>query len=427
MLVTFYDSYSVLSKIYSEGAFIKQALNGTIIEEKNRKTTTKICYGVLDKDITLSYIIKKLSSKTPKSSIRIVLKISLYSIIYLNTPAHAVINTAVELVKKMGKGGMAGFVNALLRNYVRAPIILPNGSDAFSLSIKYSYPEFAVKKLIDGYGEKTAIDIISYDTENTYVRFNKGVDGENYLKTNGYNYETTPFNNLFSVLGFKMDGGFYEGLYTFQSIGSVAICNGVLASEKGDILEDFSAKRLLDVCSAPGGKTVYLADYFNSVTACELHNHRAELINSYASRMGKTNVTVCVKDATEYDANFVNGYDVVLVDAPCSGMGVIKDNPDIKLNRSEADILGLVKTQLDILNNVSKYVKKGGYLCYSTCSVLRDENDGVISKFLQSNDSYIEVKVKSNLNCVNLPYGNAFLPNISGGAGFYFVKLKKIN
>ena len=123
MLVTFYDSYSVLSKIYSEGAFIKQALNGTIIEEKNRKTTTKICYGVLDKDITLSYIIKKLSSKTPKSAIRIVLKISLNSIIYIKTPAHAVINTAGELVKKMGIGGMAGFVYALLRNYVRAPII----------------------------------------------------------------------------------------------------------------------------------------------------------------------------------------------------------------------------------------------------------------------------------------------------------------
>ena len=145
MLITYYDSYSVLTKVYGNKAFIKQAFLDTVIEEKNRSATTKICYGVLDKDITLSFIIKKLASKTPKLAVRILLKIALYAIIYLKTPAHAVINTTVELIKKLGKGGTAGFVNATLRSYLRSPIELPLGDDALSISIRYSCPEYTIE------------------------------------------------------------------------------------------------------------------------------------------------------------------------------------------------------------------------------------------------------------------------------------------
>lgn len=425
MLVTYYDAYCVLTKVYSGGAYIKQALNDTVIEEKNRSQITKICYGVLDKDVTLSYIIKSLCDKSPKLAVRTVLKIGLYSMIYLKTPSYAVANTCVELVKKMGKGGTAGFVNAVLRKYVRDGVELPNNG-VLALSIKYSYPEFIVKKLVDGYGVDVAEKIMSCDDEHTFVRFDNKVNGEEYLNKLNKIYDKTEFFNLFNVKNFKMDEGFYNGEYTFQSIGSVAICNAVLGGSKGEIIEDFSNKALLDVCSAPGGKAVFLADYFKTVTACDIHEHRVSLINSYTNRMNKGNVFAKLIDATVFNKEFSDGFDVVLCDSPCSGTGVLKDNPDIKLNRSENDVANLTCLQLKILNNVSRYVKSGGYLCYSTCSVLREENDGVITEFLKSNLNFVEEKTDSRLPHINLKYGMQFLPHISSGAGFYFVKLKKV-
>lgn len=423
MLVTYYDAYCVLTKVYSDGAYIKQALNDTVIEEKNRNQTTKICYGVLDKDVTLSYIIKKLCDKSPKLAIRTILKIALYSLKYLGTAPHAVCNTAVELIKKLGKGGTSGFVNAVLRKYIRDGVILPNDDSVLALSINYSYPEFAVKRLINDYGIELAKQIMSADKEHTFIRFNKGENGEDYLTKLNKNYQKTQFNSVFLVENFKMDEGFYEGKYTFQSVGSVAICNLVI---DGDSVSNLSSKNLLDTCSAPGGKAVYLAEYFNSVTACDVHEHRVSLINSYASRMNKNNVTAMLLDATEFNSEFSNKFDYVLCDAPCSGYGVIKDNPDIKLNRTEDSIDELSSLQLKILNNASKYVKKGGYLCYSTCSIFRQENDEVIKKFLQNNSEFECEITKSPLPNLTFDYGNAFLPHLSLGAGFYFAKLKRV-
>lgn len=202
------------------------------------------------------------------------------------------------------------------------------------LSLKYSYPEFAVKKLISDYGVETAEKIMSADEEFTFVRFNLDADGEGYLKSINKTYDKTPFTNLYRVKNFKLNDGFYEGLYTFQSIGSVAISEAV-----------GSGDRLLDACSAPGGKAVYLADKFNSVVAEEVYPHRVELIKSYASRMKKYNVSAVLGDGTVINPDFINSFDCVLADVPCSGYGVVKDNPDIKLHRTEENIFELNKTQ----------------------------------------------------------------------------------
>ncbi len=414
MLVTYYDCYNVLSKVYSENTFIKQALNTTSVEERNRKAITKICYGVLDKDITLSYIISKFCDKNPKLSVRILLKIAIYSIKYLNTPAHAVTDNVVKLAKKMGKGGVSGFINAVIRNYVRTGVELPLGNDVKSLSITYSCPEFITKKLIDQYGLETALKILSYDNENTFVRFSKS-GGDVYLKNLGAEFNLTVFDKLYNVKNFKLNEDFYDGLYTFQSIGSVAICS--LAS---------GGNSLLDCCSAPGGKAVLLSDSYNQVFACDVHEHRVELIKSYALRMKKQNVTALNVDATQFNNDFSERFDTVLCDAPCSGTGVMKDNPDIKLNRSENSIKELFNLQLSILSNVSKYVKKGGELIYSTCSILAEENDGVVGNFLKNNKGFQVEKSKSKLQGVETEFGIQFLPHVSSGAGFYVCKLRKL-
>ena len=414
MLITIYDSYNILTKVYSKGEFLKQAIQNTQIEELNRAKVTKICYGVLDKDVTLSYIISKLCDKSPKLCVRTILKISLYLIIYLKNSPYAVTDNAVELLNKLGKSGMKGFLNAILRKFLRDGYEMPTDM-VDNLSIKYSYPKWLVEKLIKDYDMNLVKDVLSYDKENTYIRFSNNVDGENYLQNLALNYEKTPFKNTFLCNGFKMEEGFYLGKYTFQSIGSVAICDNI---ESGN--------HLLDVCSAPGGKAVNLSTKFNRVTATELHKHRVSLIESYVSRMGATNVEVFNMDMSKTHSEFIDKFDAVLVDAPCSGSGVLKDNPDIKLNRKKEDILSLNIDQKNILNCAKNYVLVGGYLYYSTCSILKDENSRIIAEFLKNNDNFIEEKINSKLPSIKDDFGLTYLPNISSGAGFYFCKLKRI-
>ncbi|MBQ3235075.1 MAG: methyltransferase domain-containing protein [Clostridia bacterium] len=415
MLVTYYDAYNVLSKVYSKGSFIKQALLNTQVEPLNKARVTKICYGVLDKDITLNFIISKFCQKAPKLAVKTLLKIGIYSLKYLGTPPHLVTDTLVELCKKLGKQGVSGFLNAVLRRYVREGCEIPQGNGIFALSINYSCPEFIVKKLINSYGLDVTKEFLAYDKERTFIRFNDGVDGLKYLEENNVKYYKTPYLDTFEVEKFTLSGDFYDGVYTFQSIGSRAICALALGGDS-----------LLDCCSAPGGKAVKLSSIYKTVTACDIHEHRVELIKSYATRMNKPNVNAIVKDATVYDEAFDSRFDTVLCDVVCSGSGVMKDNPDIKLNRTDNDILELSKLQLKILKNASRYVKKGGELIYSTCSVLSEENDLVIAEFLKENSGYTIENLNSELNCIKTEYGLQFLPHVSQGAGFYACKIKRL-
>ena len=413
MINYFYDCYQILNKVYSEKTFIKQAISSTFIEEKNRALTIKTCYGVLDKDIELSYYISKLADKNPKLVIRTILKISMYAIKYLEKKDYAVTKNAVELTKKLGKGGMAGFVNAFLRKFISTKIHLPT-EKIENLSVKYSYPLFALKELISVYGIDRAEKIISANNESTCLSF-YDIDGENYLQQKGIEFEKTPFDNVFIAKNFIRNADYDKGLYTYQALGSVAIC---------DIVE--SCNTLLDCCAAPGGKSIRLSYKCDKITSFDIHAHRVELIEEYKRRMNRENIFAFKKDAKVFDQELVEQFDAVLVDAPCSGLGVINDNPDIKLNREESNICELNKEQNSILKTVSNYIKKGGYLYYSTCSVLNSENIDIVNEFLLSTDKFIIEEIDSKLPHENILGTNQFLPDISGGLGFYIAKLKRV-
>lgn len=414
MINWFYDCYQVLNKVYSEKTFVKQAINSTILEEKNRSLTIKTCYGVLDKDIELSYYIKKITEKTPKLAIRTILKIAMYSIKYLQKKPYAVTENAVELTKKLGKKGASGFVNAYLRNFVNNKIDLPNDEIEY-ISVKYSFPKFAIEELLKYYGKERVVQILNVQSDyNTIVFYN--TDGEKYLKRAKANYLATPFDNVYNVKNFVRNKDYDDGVYTFQSLGSVAIC---------DIVEP--CEYLLDCCAAPGGKSIRLSYKCNKVLSFDIHAHRVELINDYKSRMKRDNVEVSLSDATMFDENLIEKFDAVLCDAPCSGLGVTLDNPDIKLNRELENVLELRKQQLSILKNVSKYVKKGGYLYYSTCSILPLENIEIINQFMSDIKGFSIEKINSKLQHEEVLGTNQFLPDISNGVGFYVAKLKRIS
>lgn len=402
-------------RVYGQNAFIKQAINAEPIEPINRATVVKISYGVVENDIFLDYVISKLCEKRPKLPIRVCVKIALYNLYFLKKSPYAVTDSIVELVKKLGKGANAGFINAILRKFISVNYNVQLPRDKISaLSVQYSFPEFFVKKILAEYGEQRAIEIMSYGEAHNYIRFASNVNGEEYLQSRCKSYKKTPFKGLYDAIGFKRDQGYDNGIYTFQSIGSVAICDIVPSGEL-----------LIDCCAAPGGKSVLLAEKFTSVISRELHEHRARLIEGYTQRMSIDNIKVEVADSTVFDKRLQGCADVVLCDCPCSGFGVFKDNPDVKLNRSDESIVELKKIQLAILDTCSKYVKKGGCLVYSTCSILNDENDEVLKAFKPSEKGFEVCELHSPLNALKTTYGLQFLPNISDGAGFYVCKMIK--
>ncbi len=403
-----YDPFLILTKIYSDGAHVKQAIADTYIEEQYRSRTVRIVYGVLENDGYFDFCIKHYAPKSPKLAVRIILKISLYMLLFLDKKRYMVTDCAVALCKKLGKSGVSGFVNAFLRRFDKnaVDVALPSGIEGEA--IRVSYPVYAYELLKKEYGER-AKAIAEARSAGVSVRFEKHAEQyENRPHTK------TPFAGNYIFENFTRDEGFDKGEYTFQSVGSIAICDCVSPCE-----------RLLDCCAAPGGKSVLLAKKCQRVTAFELHEHRVELIRQYKTRMGVNNITEIQKDSAVYDPAYSEAFDAVLCDAPCSGYGTVSENPDIKLFRKKEDLISLAKAQLSILSNVSRYVKKGGVLYYSTCSLFACENDGIVEAFLKTNSEFTVETLDSPLAHDKKKYGLQFLPDTAYGAGFYVCKLQK--
>ena len=406
----FCDPYAILFQVYGSGAYLKQAVSSVPIEELHRARTVKIVYGVMENDLLFDHYIRAYAAKNPKLPVRIILKIALYMLLFMDKKRYMVTDNAVTFAKKLGKGGAGGFINAFLRAFDKDKAVLPK-EEIKNLSVRYSYPEFAVKRLLKEYGED-AEKIMSAKQQGVFVRFACGEEKiKEYIKDSA---QATPFEKTYCFPSFRRDEGYDAGEYTFQSVGSVAICEGVKACEN-----------LLDACAAPGGKSVLLSEKCKKVTSFELHEHRAALIQSYASRMGAKNIEIVCRDSSVYDEAYAEKFDAVLVDAPCSGFGVVNENPDIKFFRKEEDLIEINKTQKRILEACCKYVKKGGMLYYSTCSVFSEENDGVVGGFLKDHTDFAAQDAQSPLPFVHKKYGIQFLPHISMGAGFYFSAMQK--
>ncbi len=421
MNTAFLKSFETLRQVYGNKAFSGIALNKTLAFCKNQDKAliTKIVYGVLDNDIKLNYIISKYVRKLPKGDTLIYLKIGTYCLIELSIPSYAVVNDVAELSKLSGDKYTVGFVNATLKNIaqtVRNFNSYPEDKAEY-LSVKYSYPLWSVNKLIKDYGFDTACNILSFVPGNRQsARFVNPVDCLGVQQKFGVQAQITPFSDAFYIVG-SLCGQSDE--YAVQSLSSMAIAR-ICSSKLGN-------GNFLDCCSAPGGKAVYVKQLCpnSTVTACDIHQHRVQLIDGYASRMNVQIETVC-NDMTEYIAEWNKQFDVVLCDVPCSGFGALDNHPDIKLFRENKDISELMKLQYAILSTCSNYVKIGGYLVYSTCTVFDNENGQNIRKFLKehSDFTYDRIELKEFPNADGKPYYQ-FLPHIDGIQGFYVAVLKR--
>ncbi len=401
-----YDPFQILTKIYSDGARLKQAIADTYIEEQYRSRTVKIVYGVLENDEYFEFCIRHYASKAPKLAVRTILKISLYMLLFMDKKRYMITDCAVSLCKKLGKSGVAGFVNAFLRRFEKSAVdeSLPKGEAGEALALSYPLAEY--QKLKKEYGER-AVSIASAKSSGVSVRFVRGE--EKHLEKT---HIATPFPHNYIFTSFVRDDGFDNGDYTFQSVGSIAICDVISPCEN-----------FLDACAAPGGKSVLLAEKCGRITSFELHAHRVELIRQYKTRMGVKNVEERQKDSSVFDETYAEKFDGVLCDVPCSGFGTVSENPDIKLLSNKRDYAGLKHAQTSILNACSGYVKKGGALYYSTCSVFDEENDQIVAEFLKTHLEFEAENIVSPLAHERKKYGLQFLPDTAFGAGFYVAKL----
>lgn len=416
-------SYDILSKIYREKTYSSLALYRVLEKEPEADLIYKIVLGVLDHNVELEYIISNLTQKSPQTAVKIILKQGIFCIKYMDSlPDYAVINNHVELTKIIGKKQVSGFVNAVLKKVARGEYSLPDEKNKIEYyNVKYSKPVWLVEKLIADYGENTAVNIMSAAPyELTHIRVNtlkiSNSELENYLKSNDIEFLPSEAGGYLLKLTAKIKQLFNEGKITYQSITSMFAVSA---------LDVKNHQKVLDICSAPGGKSALIAEQNcdGTVLACDLYPHRISLVNSYAKRMGIKNIQTQVMDATEFEPVMVKQFDRVLADVPCSALGIIRKQPDILLNRKSEDINDLKQLQLTILNNASAYLKKGGILVYSTCTITKEENTETVNEFLSQHPEF-------KLDKINLNYKNngtiQFLP---AGAvdGFFIAKFVREN
>ncbi len=420
----FLTAYEVLCDVYINKQYVNTALNEKLKNNLvNHSLVTKLCYGVLEKDITLNYFLKNFFAKKPKQKVYIVLKMAGFMHLFLNSiPDHAITNELVEITKLKIDKHLSGFVNASIKNILKTELTFNNLKGEELLSVKYSYPIFVISSLLKHNSLEFVEDLLQTKiSTKTNVRVNLNVisndNFEKYLKSNNIEYSNNILENNYEVDYENLLKLKNNNYYFVQGIPSQVVVLSLNAKQNSNIL---------DMCAAPGGKSVYASLLYNSnVIACDIYEHRVNLIQKYASLYDANKVTTKLSDATILNNEFVNNFDFVLLDAPCSGTGVICKKPDIILNKTYSDVLELSNIQLKMLENASKYVKVGGILTYSTCSIMFEENEQVINKFLKTHSNFKIEKINTNLNVINRNNLITFYPNISNTEGFFIGRLKR--
>ena len=392
-----------LYKIEKNGAYSNIVLDETIKSNKDKLNSrdigliSELVYGVTSWRLTLDEIIKmhsKIRLKKISPWIINILRMGVYQIIFLDKiPKSAAVNESVNLAKKYGNKGAISFTNAVLRKIEKSNYeqLFKIKDSKERISKTTSMPIWIVEKLIEQKGEKEAEMICNNSNlkPNLTIRINtlKNTQQEfiQKLKDQKIEYEETEYKNFLILKNQKNIENlslFKEGLFTVQDL-SAGLAAKTLNPQPGE--------SVLDCCSAPGGKTTYLAEIMNNkgnIEAWDIHKHRVELVDKSSKRLGINIIKTKVKDATVYDSNYDEKFDKILLDVPCLGIGVIKRKPDIKWQRNPEDIEKISKIQFEILKTCSKYLKNGGKLVYSTCSILEEENQNIIEKFLKQNKNF---------------------------------------
>lgn len=377
---------------------LKKSLSYYLNDEKEKSLATELVYGVLRYKMLLDYIrdsYSKIPSNKIDEEVVLILRVSIYQIIFCDKiPDSAACNEGVNLTKVFKKYGATSFVNGLLRTISKNKNLIEYPEEKVKkLGIITSFPKSVLKIFINDYGFDKAKEIAEQSNITKPLSYRI-----NYLKAQ------KGFEIPENVLAPEQEQLFKDGIITIQDKGSVSVVDA-LSPEKND--------KILDLCAAPGGKTCYISEKMENtgeITACDIYEHRLELIENTAKRLGATNITAVLNDGTLYKEEWNEKFDRVLTDVPCSGLGVISSKPDIKWRKHNFD--ELYNIQLKILLNGMKYVKSGGIIVYSTCTVHKAENEEIIEKALSVNKEFAVLEKKQLFPC-------------AVNDGFFICKMKK--
>ncbi len=401
----------VLYDVDKNGAYSNIALDEALRQARKRQERieprdvgfiSEIVYGTISWKLTIDEIIKKYSNiRIQKISpwILNILRMSAYQILFLDkVPKSAAVNEGVNLAKRYGHKASSNFVNAILRKVskedYKAFFEIQNHVERISKTT--SMPMWLVEELLN----ENTVEKVEQICQNSNIR-PKVCIRVNTLQTDvstlieelgkqGIQVEKGESENFLFLEGAKN----IEKLKCFQE-GKFTVQDEV-AGWIPEMLSPQPNEKVLDACSSPGGKTTYMAELMKNqgeIKAWDLHEHRVKLVEKAASRLGISMIKTEVKDAMLYEEKYAEYFDKILLDVPCLGIGVLKRKPDIKWKRKKEDIEEITKIQEKILENCSKYVKKGGELVYSTCSILKKENEDMIYKFIKNNTNFEIVKL----------------------------------
>jgi 16S rRNA (cytosine967-C5)-methyltransferase len=382
---------------WSDGG-LKRAIARNRLDSRDAALTTRLCYGVLQNRMLLDYYIGCYCTQRPEKLepvILNILRLGGYQILFMDKiPNSAAVNESVEMTKRNGRPKAAGMVNAVLRKFVihwlDMPAI-PTTDRATGLSIRYSHPKWLVQRLLTLLPEVEAEAYLRLDNEPvpTAIQTNTlHITPEELakeLKSEQVTFEAHPW----------LEGCFYiSGTGNLENLPSFNKGHWMVQDPAAKLVAlaacPKAGKRVLDVCAAPGGKTFAVAiaqGDSGDILACDMHPHKLQLIDKSAQRLQITSVRSALADGREKHAAWVGKADLVLADVPCSGLGIIRKKPDIRY-KNEKEIAALPAIQHAILSNSSSYVRPGGLLVYSTCTVLPEENEQVTDAFLKEHPEF---------------------------------------
>lgn len=420
-----------------DGAYSNLILDSVLEEsgfsEKDKSFVSRLFYGILERKITLEYIISAYSSKPLRkldAEVLNILKIGLYQLKYMDSvPDNAAVNESVKLAKQSGKSSASGFVNAVLRSFIRDDKIIKYPEDKIErLSIEYSCNSDLVKKLCADYSYELAEDLLmsSVIPHKTYLHVNSlKITAEelihklNKLEINAEVCDITENCVVVKKMGDMEACSLYkEGYFHVQDLSSQLCCK---------VLNPKEGQTVVDLCAAPGGKTFTFTEMMNNhgnVIACDLHQKRVNLIKRGAERLGITVINAFMNDAKVFN-NKIPLADKVLCDVPCSGFGVIRSKPELKYTDLSA-IRRLPEVQYEILCTASRYLKQGGELVYSTCTLNKAENDDVIDRFLAEHSDFEPMEIMGEYGDVSCGHKATIFPKHFGCEGFFISKIRKV-
>jgi 16S rRNA (cytosine967-C5)-methyltransferase len=394
----------VLLKVLRNKAYSNIEINNLLkksdLSNADSRLMTNIVYGVLQHKYVLEYQLKPyIQDKKVEQWVMILLMTAVYQMQYLDkVPEHAIFNESVEIAKANGNKGVGNFVTAVLRNYQRHGFQeLPKSNSTHAMSLRYSTPEWLVDLLVKQQGlnkAKSVLESINQASDiSIRVNTNKTTVSDLQDKLNAQGFEMKP--SPISKVGLTCPHGnlvdteeFREGLFTIQDESSMTVAPAMNIQP-----DDY----ILDSCAAPGGKTTHIASFLTngSVMALDIHKPKTKLIQENSQRLGYEDIikTKALDARKAKDFFEPDTFDKILVDAPCSGLGLIRRKPELRYFRKPEDLLDLQKIQLQILNSLTTLVKPEGTIIFSTCTFDAEENEDVVMKFLEDNDNFEVVPV----------------------------------